>query len=372
MSKISIKQISSLEKVMLRDTFDKREMSTATVLKGERFSYQIMYSTGSDVKIDAVIEVKSELKNLVTIRKVGMVPSEVPAYDYRHDEDFISLEPGLFPDPLYPMEYKEIEVIPYRCHSLWVTVEIDDIIEAGKYDIEICFVNSEMEIFESATMQLEVIDAILQKQELIYTQWFHGDCIASYYNIPMFSEEHWRRMEQFVKMAVKEGINMILTPIFTPPLDTKVGGERPTIQLVGVKKSENTYIFDFTKLKRWVDMCLENGIEYFEMSHLFTQWGAEFTPKIMAEINGEEKKIFGWEVRANSEEYLEFLDQFLPSLVAFLKQENIADKTYFHVSDEPEQKHLESYKFAASVLEKYLKEFKVFDAMSDYNFYKHG
>lgn len=87
-----------------------------------------------------------------------------------------------------------------------------------------------------------------------------------------FSEEHWAIIEKYVQTAVKHGINMILTPLFTPPLDTEVGGERPTVQLVDVESHSDTYIFDFSKLKRWVDMCRNNNIEYFEFSHLFTQW----------------------------------------------------------------------------------------------------
>ena len=48
---------------------------------------------------------------------------------------------------------------------------------------------------------------------------------------------------------------MILTPIFTPPLDTAVGGERTTTQLVGIKTDGDAYCFDFAKLDRWVELC---------------------------------------------------------------------------------------------------------------------
>lgn len=32
-------------------------------------------------------------------------------------------------------------------------------------------------------------------------------------------------------------MNMLYTPLFTPPLDTAVGGERMTVQLVGMEKA---------------------------------------------------------------------------------------------------------------------------------------
>lgn len=87
--------------------------------------------------------------------------------------------------------------------------------------------------------KLEVIGAVLPKQKLIHTEWFHTDCLATHYGVDVSSEEHWRRIDQFVQTAVKFGINMILTPIFTPPIDMVVGGERPTVQLVDVEKMEN-------------------------------------------------------------------------------------------------------------------------------------
>ena len=35
-------------------------------------------------------------------------------------------------------------------------------------------------------------------------------------------------------MATDHGINMILIPVLTPPLDTAEGGERTTVQLVDI------------------------------------------------------------------------------------------------------------------------------------------
>ena len=42
---------------------------------------------------------------------------------------------------------------------------------------------------------------------------------------------------------------MLLTPVFTPPLDTAIGGERRTVQLVDVHVTENGYTFGFDKFE---------------------------------------------------------------------------------------------------------------------------
>ncbi|MBQ8003547.1 MAG: DUF4091 domain-containing protein, partial [Oscillospiraceae bacterium] len=223
------------------------------------------------------------------------------------------------------------------------------------------------------SMKLNIINALLPKQTLKLTQWFHCDCIASYFKVPMFSEEHWKYIESFIKVAVKNGINMLLTPVFTPPLDTEIGSERPTAQLVRVFLRDGKYSFDFSLLDRWVDMCLSCGIEYFEMAHLFTQWGAKSTPKIIADVNGEEKRIFGWDVSSTSEEYTEFLAAFLPELDKYLRDKGIADVTYFHISDEPHGDEAKAnYLKAKKIVKKYLSGYKIMDALSDIAFYNEG
>ena len=46
--------------------------------------------------------------------------------------------------------------------------------------------------------------------------------------------------------------------------------------------------------------------------------------------------------------------------------------TYFHISDEPREEHLESYRAAKESLGNMLDGFHTFDALSSYEFYRHG
>jgi len=125
-------------------------------------------------------------------------------------------------------------------------------------------------------------------------------------------------------------------------------------------------------LGKWFDICLKNGIKYFEMAHLFTQWGAQFTPKIVVSENGKETKLFGWHIKATDELYKSFLSQFLPALTEYITSRGLKNVTFFHISDEPTKEHLESYKQAKSLVKPYLKDFKIIDALSDFEFYKDG
>ena len=175
-----------------------------------------------------------------------------------------------------------------------------------------------------------------------------------------------------VSAAVDNGINMILTPIFTPALDTMVGGERPTNQLLGCTQENGKWSFDFTLVHRWIEMCKRCGVEYYEISHLFTQWGAEHAPKVMATVDGEYKKVFGWETDAAQGDYTAFLKEMIPQLIEVLKEHGVDKNTVFHISDEPGDWMLESYKRAKSTVEDVLDGQIIIDALSDYSFYEKG
>ena len=190
--------------------------------------------------------------------------------------------------------------------------------------------------------------------------------------MPVFSEEHWRILENFVRLAVRRGCTMLLTPLFTPPLDTAKGGERTTVQLVDVRVENGAYAFGFERLERWVEMCERCGVEYYELSHLFSQWGAVAAPKIVATVDGEEKKLFGWHTDARGAEYAAFLKAFLTALMKELHRLQIADRAYFHISDEPVLEQLEDYRHAKSLVTPYIEGRPIVDALSDFAFYQTG
>jgi hypothetical protein len=363
--------LSSMEKVFADEELKASPLYRATALHMETFSFQVAYRSSRLVKLIRS-RVESELTSSIILRSVGLVPAEMPIY-HDHDDNLLRDTPGLYPDPLLPIQPSEgLTGFPGQWRSLWVTVQLSANVKSGIYPITIVLESNEGMELSRATFELEVLSAALPEQKLIHTEWFHTDCLATYYGIEVFSDRYWEIVENYVKTAAEHGINMLLTPLFTPPLDTEVGGERPTVQLVDVDKSAAVYKFGFHRLKRWIDMCERHNIRYFEMSHLFTQWGAKHAPKIMASENGTYRQIFGWDTDATGDEYKNFLAQFLVELVSFIQQNGLEKRVFFHVSDEPRLEHLPWYESAANWLKQFVGNFPTIDALSDYDFYEKG
>ena len=345
------------------------ECQKITTLKGETVSFQMAFRGSGFLKEIVRVECISPIADSIRIRSVENVPVGRACND-QVDDNYLRTEAGMYPDLLRELDQGIVSISPNQWRSLWIDVEATVDMKAGNYPIKLR-VTKENEVIGTVKTEIIIYDAVLPKQKIMHTEWMHADCLADYYKVEPFSEEHWRILDHFFELYVKRGGNMMLTPMFTPPLDIALGGERTTVQLVGVKKNGNTYEFDFSKMKRWIDLCIQHGIEYFEMSHLFSQWGARYAPKIIAEVNGEQRQIFGWHTPAVGE-YTEFLNIYLPQLRSHLEEWGISEKTYFHLSDEPGANDVTSYKAARDSVDSLLKGFHTFDALSDFEFYRQG
>lgn len=363
---IKLVQLSSLEKIMPKRNQEFMPISTLCVLDGERASYQIAYCM--DNSMEYSFQIESDIKEHLRVYKQECVPIMRVVHSYDtifNDDNYISTEPGLYPDILRPLTENTIQS-QFFYQGIWI--ETDEKVPVGKHDIKVTISNARESA--STTMTLEVLNLKIPEQKINYWLSVHADCLASYYNVEVFSEEHWAMLEKFIKISAEYGSDMITPPIITPPVDTKVGGERPTVQLVDIYKDGDKYSFDFSKFERYIDMCHRCGITKFFMPQFFTQWGAKFTPKIEALEKGEKKRIFGWDVESTDERYFEFLRQFLPALVDNIKEQGIEKDVIFSISDEPwDDETIARYKVLYDFMKPYIKDFVVLDAMQNYEHY---
>ncbi|MBO4734158.1 MAG: hypothetical protein J5662_06765 [Clostridia bacterium] len=277
--RIITKLVSSLEKIF-PDEAPGNRLERASALCNEPFSFQVAYRCEPcrDGFEPFYVRVQTDLEDrLISQYSVGYVP--VMRADFMFaDENFDRKTPGLYPDMLLrrttnaPLfiddncwkKYVEdgenniLSAVSDSYQALWFTVNEDrDTLEPGSYEITVKFFSSrDNELLAEETLTLHIIEAKLPKQSLYYTSWFHNDCLADTYNLEVFSDEYFTVMRSFVREAAKTGMNMILLPAFTPALDTPIGGERKTVQLVKVARQGDRYTFDFSLMKKYIGISL--------------------------------------------------------------------------------------------------------------------
>ncbi len=364
MADISLTLLSSLEKVMRNEPAENIDYNRFSMLNNEKKSFQLYIKADSEA---VSLDIKSDL-NCIKVFTVEYMPSGFAINEKTADDYVLRSKDGYYPDLLLPVE-KSIK-LENGCRTLWFEIDSENPLAAGEHSIELTI--SDDDTAAGTSVMVEVIDCPLEKQSLIFTNWFHTDCLMQEYGVEAFSEKYWKIVENYLRTAVRHGMNCVLTPLFTPSLDIAVGGERPTVQLVDVTVTKGKYTFNFDKLLKWIETAQKCGIEYFEMAHFFTQWGAKFAPKIMATVNGKYKKLFWWRTLVISRKYKKFLTQFSTELNALLESLNLKNKVLIHVSDEPNMSHIFTYRIAAKLIHKLFKGYKIIDALSDFKFYSTG
>ena len=374
-----IKQISSLEKVRADDELNFSEIKERNLLQGERFSYQVVINAGPNDISPARVWVDAPEGISAKVYRVRDIIVDYPATEDISEENYIIKEPGYLPDVLVPIESSNNMISLMRKNiTLWVKLDVDVNCVPGDYTVKVGvdFLNYGAADYcrqtETAEMKLTVIPAAIAEQKLIYTRWFYLDCISNVHNVEIFSEAHWELIEKYIEAAAELGVSMLLVPVHTPPLDTEVGMCRPCVQLVDIEKKGETYEFNFDKFHRYISLCKKYGIKYYEIAHLFSQWGSTSSPNIKVTENGKTDYMFGWHVAADSAEYKAFLPQYIKAITDALKEEGIAENAYFHVSDEPHPDNMDRYAIARSIIKPLIGDAKLFDALSHYDFCEKG
>ncbi len=322
--------------------------------------------------MSAGVAIQSELP--VKVRRVQNVPVR-QAVNYNPDDDFLRKEPGLYPDLLETLD-EDLFQLFYGRQTLWVTVRVPEDAVPEEYPIRFEFTREEWPdrwnptVVATAEFRLKVEFFALPPQLLLRLEWFYADCLAAYYGVPCWNEEHWRIVEAFLRNAGWHGINCIYTQLW-PPLDTGLGGERPARQLLDVEYSPETgYRFDFSKLERHLGLACR--AERFAMSHFFPQWGAKYTPKIAVREEGRDVKRFGRHVKATDPAFREFLAALMPELLALLCWKGVEKRCFFSISDEPHLEQLDDYRAAVELVKPLLEGFPTQEALASFEFFQLG
>lgn len=363
--------ISQMQKVFA-DERPVEDYRAQAVFEGEELSFQLAWYCGEDLTLQdefACVSVEGPFCERVKLYEVDLVPCALPCYET--DEDVLRRAPGLFPDLLRPLDERGLFLFGRQWRSLWFEVDTNGL-SAGEHEVCVAVRHGETELARHR-FAFRVLPVRLPVTPLVFTQWMHYDCLAQHYHVKPMSGEHWEIVWQYVECAVRHGMNMLLVPLVTPPLDTLPGRERPTVQLVGVERRGTEYRFDVSRLEQFLRRARELGIKRFEMTPLFTQWGATCAPKVMGTDGGAYQQLFGWETAADGDEYTGFLRALLPEVARCVTDLGLREYCYFHVSDEPQKpEHYPYYQKAYALVRECLPGFRVIDTLGSLEFYRSG
>jgi hypothetical protein len=354
---------TSLKRVFPQSPAGNSPLLELDAARNSKISFQVGFHSNmkDQTQIACAIEAK-ELKPLV--RYVGLVPLPHFNTDVRQEElDGIGYLPGLLPDPLYPLT--KVDADPFASRSFWVTLNIPSHIEPGEhnYVVKLSWKEGKEEKTKDLTLKLQVSSLIIKpRQNFHVTHWWRGEATSLYYKTDLYSERWWQLTRAQMKNLIEHGNDVaFIQNLF----ELREVFKNPCQMLIINEMSPGKYTFDWSIIKRFVDMCKELGYKKFEWGHLWLYWGVEDAMHVYTKRNGKYELLWDKDLKATSPIYINFLEQYLPELHMFLQKENILNDSYFHLSDEPWSEHVANYKRARDILRRIAPWMKVMDALSD-------
>lgn len=200
---------------------------------------------------------------------------------YMEDDDGV-----LKADILSAQEY--VEVKPGMTQPVWVEVLLPAGLKAGIYegqvDLYIHRMFQDEERVSPLTFTLEVKDVTLPcpKEYMYYLDlWQHPSNISRKHEVRLWSDEHFEVLEKYIKSLADLGQKAATAIVSEIPWSgqfcTKVVNYPSDLfeySMVMIIKDENgDYIYDYSSLKRYLDLCFKHGIDKeIEVFGLFSIW----------------------------------------------------------------------------------------------------
>lgn len=285
----------------------------------------------------------------VTARFVGFVPVRKNTPD-TPQEELVRRAPFEAPDPI--LDATQVKVRSGETQPVWITIYVPHEAPPGNYSGEIQVLTEEVNDSISVALQAYPV-TIPTQRNLWLTNWFYPEKLAQYYNVEMWSEEHWLLIDKYARDMAEHLQNVIITPLF---------------QLIRfVKGSDGKLRCDFSMFDRWVGLFLRAGvIGRIEGGHLAgrSQWEAVDFDSYALPIYDETGHVSYTQpsMKTSSPEYREFLSQFLPQLQEHLEEMGWLDIYMQHLADEPIPVNSKSYRALAECVRSFAPKLKVIEA----------
>lgn len=265
-------------------------------------------------------------------------------------EDLVAVAPAHIPDPL--LEKRSVSVDAGKNQPIWLTVYVPKTAKPGTY-------TSTVEIdadgvSRSVPISVQVHDFTLpDDRTLSVTNWLSYGNVAVSHHVELWSEQFWKMLETYARFMADHRQNMIYTPSF---------------QLInGHDDGKGRLTFDFSRFDKWVELFQRAGVVgYIEGTHLGGRkdWALPQIYGSWPAISGPDgKPVSKPETNATSEEYREFLSQYLPALQKHLEEKGWLSIYLQHVNDEPTEEAAKYYQQIASYVHKYAPGIKIMDAL---------
>lgn len=313
---------------------------TLAAWRGERVAAQLVI-----VAPKAVDKVEVSVSDLISHSKVKNQKSElliphssllIQKVEYAIADNFQRNDSVVVADRL--CEEPSFSMAAGETRPVWLTVDVAQGVKAGKYTGYVTVKCDGRQ--HRLQLTVDVIDRVLPMPH----EWaFHLDlwqnpyAVARYYNVPLWSQEHFDRMRPIMKTLANAGQKVITCSIIQHPWNSQT--QDPFESMIGkIKTVDGQWQYDYTVFDRWVSFMMGMGIDHQIDCYTLLPWHSQFDY-----YDAASNTVKYVRCQAGDQAYEDFLLPFLRDFAAHLKAKGWFGKTCIAIDERPTEQLKAAY-----------------------------
>lgn len=247
------------------------------------------------------------------------------------ERDHTKFDSLLVADPIDHL-LKSMELPARSVQPIWVQCQIPQSIVSGIYKGEL-LIKEGARTLQKLQLSIQVSSRQLpQPAEWSYhlDLWQNPFAVARYYQVPLWSKEHFDAMRPLMKMLADAGQKVITASIIHKPWNGQTEDYFETM-VTWMKRADGTWSFDYTIFDRWVEFMMSVGINKQINCYSMVPWKLSF--QYYDQATNSLKIV---QTAPGEKEYKEIWGQMLTSFSKHLREKGWFDICMIAMDERPE------------------------------------
>lgn len=267
-----------------------------------------------------------------------------------HRENKAEWDSSVVADVLDIVKIRDIKA--RTTQPIWMNIWVPQSAKAGKYKGTLTVTGK-----NASPMELQIEVDVLNRTLPAPKDWaFHLDLwqnpysVARYYQVPLWSKEHFDAMRPIMKMLANAGQRAITTSIMHKPWAGQTEDHFDSM-ITRIKKIDGTWAYDYAVFDKWVEFMMnEIGIDDMISCYTMIPWALSFDY-----YDEATNRVQFLNTKPGDAAYADYWDTFLKDFSRHLREKGWFEKTAISMDERP----MEAMREAIKVIKQADPEFKI-------------
>ena len=247
---------------------------------------------------------------------------------------------------------EEMDIRANSARPIWVKVNVPSDARPGRYRGKLTVSSADSKAM-SLPLEVQVLNRTLPAPKdwtFNLDLWQNPYAVARYYNVPLWSKEHFDLLRPVMKMLADVGQDAITASIMHKPWNGQT--EDHYDSMIGrVKKLDGTWSYDYTVFDKWVTFMREDvGIDGIISCYTMIPWAMRFDYYDQAT-----SRIQFVEAQPDDQAYKDYWLPFLKDFSRHLREKGWFEQTAISMDERP----MEAMQGAIKIIREADPEFKI-------------